>query len=31
MNELTCQATGSWSDVTGCTIVGKLPEVDFLC
>ena len=31
MNELTCQANGSWSDVNGCTIVGKLAVVDFRC
>ena len=29
MTELTCQDTGSWSDVTGCIIVGKLAVVDF--
>ena len=29
VTELTCQDTGSWSDVTGCIIVGKLAVVDF--
>ena len=27
VNELTCQDTGSWSNVTGCTIVGKLQYI----
>ena len=27
VTELTCQDNGNWSDVTGCTIVGKLAVV----
>ena len=30
VTELTCHDTGSWSDVTGCTILGKLTVVDFI-
>ena len=27
--ELICQDTGDWTDVSGCTILGKSAVVDF--
>lgn len=30
VTELTCQDTGKWSDVTGCTISGKLAMIDYV-